>query len=59
VKYPSDIFPSSRFYADDLGEPPIRLSGPSRVTISDAPGIGVQPNPDRLAKLTVQQGVVQ
>ena len=58
VKYPSDIFPSSRFYADDLGQPPIELSGPSRVTISDAPGIGVQPDAERLAKLTVQQAIL-
>ncbi|MFN4261733.1 MAG: o-succinylbenzoate synthase [Gemmataceae bacterium] len=56
--YPADIFPSSRFYRQDLGEPAIELSGPSRIRAADRPGIGTIPHPDRLARMTVQHAVV-
>jgi len=52
---PSDIFPSSRFYAKDLCEPEIVLSGTSQVTASDKPGIGVAPSAERLARWTVDK----
>jgi o-succinylbenzoate synthase len=54
ICYPSDIFPTSRFYVEDLGEPAIRLSGPSQVCASDQSGIGVQPVPARLEKLSLE-----
>lgn len=54
-KYPSDIFPRSRFYAEDLCDPAVEFSAPSQVTATDQPGIGVTPNPERLAKWTVDQ----
>jgi O-succinylbenzoate synthase len=56
--YPADIFPSSRFYRQDLAEPPIVLSGPSQVRALDRPGIGTTPNPERLARLTVDHQIV-
>jgi len=59
IRYPSDIFPSERFYREDLGEPPITLSGPSRVTASMEPGIGCEPHPERLKRLTVERVVVR
>src|SRR5262249_61716126 len=37
--YPADIFPSRRFYRQDLGEPEVVLSGPSQVKALDRPGI--------------------
>lgn len=52
--YPADIFPSTRFYHDDLGEPTITYSGPSTVTALEVPGIGVAPNPDKLRQRTLQ-----
>lgn len=52
VKYPADIFPTDRFYHEDLGDLPIILSGPSQVTALDAPGIGFKPNAQRLGSLT-------
>jgi O-succinylbenzoate synthase len=58
IKYPSDIFPSDRFFAKDLGEPPMVLSGPSQVTAAMLPGIGVEPNPARLEQLTVERAML-
>jgi O-succinylbenzoate synthase len=56
--YPADIFPSSRFYHQDLGEPAQELCGPGQVRPLDRPGIGVVPHPDRLARLTLDHAVI-
>ena len=57
--YPADIFPSSRFYADDLGRPELELtSGPDgtpHVAASREPGIGAEPDAGLLARLTKQK----
>lgn len=58
VCYPSDVFPSSRFYAPDLGQPEIVLDGPSQVRLAPAPGIGCEPDPDRLQALTLEGAVL-
>ena len=58
MRYPADIFPSSRFYASDLGEPQLYLSGTSQVRASPVPGIGCAPHPDRLAQLVVDRTAV-
>jgi o-succinylbenzoate synthase len=50
--YPGDIFPSSYFYADDLGKPEIVLSGPGEVATSRVPGIAQEPDPALLARWT-------
>ncbi|HWB13886.1 MAG TPA: o-succinylbenzoate synthase [Pirellulales bacterium] len=46
--YPADIFPSSRFYREDLGRPELQLSrspaGCPQVVASDEPGIGTEPD---------------
>ena len=52
--YPADIFPSSRFYHDDLCERPLEL-----IRLSDGtPGVQAEsspePHPDRLRRLCVQ-----
>ena len=57
--YPADIFPTSRFYAEDLSDPPLELhrspSGePSVHAINELP----EPHPDRLRRLTLQQAVI-
>jgi O-succinylbenzoate synthase len=59
MRYPADIFPSSRFYAPDLGEPEIVLAGPSQVRATAAPGIGREPHPARLERMLVQKAVVR
>ena len=57
--YPADIFPSSRFYTEDLAEPPLEL-----VNIDGIPSIRAfdqqpEPVPARLEKLTVASAVVE
>lgn len=59
IRYPADIFPTSRFYADDLGEPDITLSGPSQMTASARPGIGHTPRADQLRRLTVESAILR
>lgn len=56
--YPADVFPTSRFYKQDLAEPEIVLSGVSQVTALDRPGIGTVPDPDRLQRLTVEHAAI-
>jgi O-succinylbenzoate synthase len=59
VRYPSDIFPSRRFYERDLGEPQLFLTGPSLMRASSQPGIGCEPLPESLARQTVEAAVVE
>ncbi|MBM4435919.1 MAG: o-succinylbenzoate synthase [Actinobacteria bacterium] len=54
--YPADIFPSARFYAPDLCEPAIELT--PRVTFAPYLGSLPAPNPERLARQTVQYAAV-
>ncbi|MCH2373484.1 MAG: o-succinylbenzoate synthase [Planctomycetes bacterium] len=57
--YPADIFPSSRFYHEDLADPPLEL-------VQSADGVPCvrafdelpEPVPERLKKLTVQRAVI-
>ncbi len=55
IRYPSDIFPSSRFFARDLGRPEIVLSGPSQVTLPAGPGVGAEPDEEMLERCTVER----
>lgn len=53
--YPADIFPSQRFYREDLGERPIVLETDAQGRpCVPAGGPIPAPDPDRLARLTVQ-----
>jgi hypothetical protein len=56
--YPADIFPTSRFYAEDLSDPPLelhRLAGqPAVAAFTDLP----EPHPRRLEQLTQQRAIV-
>ncbi len=57
--YPADIFPSSRFYHQDLADPPLELIR----TAEGKPGIRApielpEPNPQRLQTLTVQRAQI-
>jgi len=56
--YPADVFPSSRFYAEDLSTPAIANSSPWKFTLPSEPGTGATPEPDRLKKLTIAQAGV-
>jgi O-succinylbenzoate synthase len=50
ILYPSDIFPSHRFYQKDLASPAIELSDPSQVCANERSGIGCEPDYDELRK---------
>ena len=57
--YPADIFPSARFYREDLADPPLALIR----TADNLPGVQPfrrppEPHPNRLEKLTVQRAVI-
>jgi len=58
--YPADIFPSSRFYHQDMSEPPLELHRnaqgvPSVRALANLP----EPSPERLQKQTLQHVVLQ
>ena len=54
--YPADIFPTSRFYREDLSDPPIELHrNAAGVPCVRALDVVPTPNPSRLKALTVEQ----
>ncbi len=61
--YPADIFPSSRFYANDLATPELDLvPGPDnapQVTANNTPGIGAAPDPERLSQWTISRAKIE
>jgi O-succinylbenzoate synthase len=59
IRYPSDVFPSNRFFDRDLGLPETQLSGPSQIIAQPGPGIGVEPDPEQLERLTVEQTLIE
>ena len=58
IRYPSDIFPTERFYTRDLGSIPMEMSGPGRMKVFNTPGIGVESDADMLEKLMVESTAV-
>ncbi|MBN1380021.1 MAG: o-succinylbenzoate synthase [Gammaproteobacteria bacterium] len=57
IRYPSDIFPSSRFYFKDLATPPMKHSAPSQFRANMLSGIGVEPDPLALKEYTLESAV--
>lgn len=58
--YPPDIFPSSRFYRQDLADPPLELQDDRNgIPSITAPAILPEPAPDRLKSLTIQSAVLR
>jgi O-succinylbenzoate synthase len=58
--YPADIFPSSRFYHEDLADPPLELHRTSDGTPGvRAPLVMPSPVPDRLRTLTIESTVLR
>ena len=48
IGYPNDIFPSKRFYDEDLSKPEIVLTGPSVISLPQSTGVGAEPDTDLL-----------
>jgi O-succinylbenzoate synthase len=59
IRYPSDIFPSERFYRRDLAQPEIRLSGPSQISAANRNGIGCEPDPHELKRCQLDCALLQ
>jgi len=58
IKYPSDVFPSSRFFKRDLVTPELTLSGPSRMTLPTGTGVGAEPDPQQLERFVVDHATM-
>jgi O-succinylbenzoate synthase len=60
--YPADIFPSSRFYREDLADPPITLTraadGSPQVVAGETPGIESEPVAARLDACCLQRAAI-
>jgi O-succinylbenzoate synthase len=60
--YPADLFPSSRFYHRDLGQPPVELTpaadGSPQIALADEPGIGTEPDPDLLEEMCLAKATI-
>jgi o-succinylbenzoate synthase len=57
IRYPSDIFPSDRFYHEDLSEPAMKHSDPGQFCVSMKAGVGAEPNLAALRRATLEQVV--
>jgi len=58
IKYPSDIFPTERFYANDLATPAMVHSAPSQFTANPAPGIGAVPDPIQMQACLIENEIL-
>ena len=56
ITYPSDLFPTSRFYTEDLADPPLELA--EDLTFTPFVGGLPEPVPERLRRMTVRQATV-
>ncbi len=59
IKYPCDVFPTSRFYKKDLSIPETVHSAPSMFRARNVPGIGAEPDPEMLSKETLNHTVIK
>lgn len=57
--YPADIFPSERFYAEDLADPPLQLTELDGVPAVRAFDQLPEPVPQRLAERTIQHVTIR
>lgn len=56
-KLPSDLSASSRYYREDLIDPPIELEADGTIKVPTGPGIGVNPVAERIRKATIREEV--
>lgn len=57
--YPGDLFPSERFYQQDLTEPPLVLNDDCTFTPSEVPGTPYQPVQERIDRVTKHYAVIR
>jgi O-succinylbenzoate synthase len=56
---PGDVSASSRYWADDIIEPPVTVSGAGEIRVSDEPGRGYEVREDLIERLTVRKELVR
>lgn len=56
--YPADVFPSSRFYVQDITDRWIEQDDQCNVVLDETPGVGFSPVPERLEKVTVMKAII-
>jgi O-succinylbenzoate synthase len=54
-RLPGDVSASSRYWKDDIIEPPVTVSKQGTIPVSDEPGTGYQVREDLISKLTVHE----
>ncbi|MDP6779871.1 MAG: o-succinylbenzoate synthase [Candidatus Latescibacteria bacterium] len=57
--YPADVFPSSRFYTEDIADRWIEQDENCCVVLDDTPGVGFEPVPERLEAVTRSREVIE
>jgi O-succinylbenzoate synthase len=55
---PGDVSASSRYWEDDIIEPPVTVTTRGTIIAPDAPGIGFEINRERIDRLTVRKEVI-
>jgi O-succinylbenzoate synthase len=54
---PGDVSATSRYYAQDIADPPFALNPDSTLSVPTGPGLGVQVNQQNLERFTVKRQV--
>ena len=57
--YPADVFPSRKFYVEDITDRWIEQDENCNVVLDETPGVGFDPVPERLEKVTVMRAIVE
>ena len=57
--YPADVFPSRKFYVEDITDRWVEQDENCNVVLDETPGVGFDPVPERLEKVTVMRAVVE
>jgi O-succinylbenzoate synthase len=55
---PGDVSASSRYWEEDIIEPPVMVNAEGTIAAPDGPGIGFEPNLSRIEKLTVRKETI-
>ncbi len=56
---PGDVSASSRYWEEDIIDPPVTVSPGGTIMAPDGPGIGFEVNMDRIEKLTVRKETIK
>jgi O-succinylbenzoate synthase len=55
---PGDVSASSRYWEEDIIEPPVMVTAEGTIAAPDGPGIGFEPSLSRIEKLTVRKETI-